>query len=117
MPGTLQAWVAVAAATWFSAGRRNDLESRCHVGRILDKEKLAMTRTPSPTRETRVLPRRSKRHLPQFAYPCCCNPLMMLMSGMKSAMTIVPTINARKTIMIGSSNDVRAATELSTSSS
>ena len=48
---------------------------------------------------------------------CCCNPLMMLISGMNSAMTIVPTTNARKTIIIGSSIEVSAATELSTSSS
>ena len=46
-----------------------------------------------------------------------CRPLMMLMSGMNKAMTIVPTINARNTIMIGSSIEVRPATELSTSSS
>ena len=48
---------------------------------------------------------------------CCCKPLMMLMSGVKSASTIVPTITARNTIIMGSSIDVRAATALSTSSS
>ena len=42
---------------------------------------------------------------------------MMLMSGVKRASTIVPTITARNTIMIGSSMEVRAATALSTSSS
>ena len=39
---------------------------------------------------------------------------MMLMSGVKRASTIVPTINARNTIMMGSSIDVSAATALST---
>ena len=42
---------------------------------------------------------------------------MILISGRKSAMTIVPTMNARMTIMIGSSSDVRLSTALSTSSS
>jgi hypothetical protein len=41
----------------------------------------------------------------------------MLISGVKRASTIVPTISARNTIMMGSSIDVRAATALSTSSS
>ncbi len=41
----------------------------------------------------------------------------MLIRGIKSAITIVPTINARKTIMIGSNSEVRPSTALSTSSS
>ena len=52
-----------------------------------------------------------------LAHVCCCRPLMMLINGMNKAMTIVPTTTARKTIMIGSSMEVSAATELSTSSS
>ncbi len=47
----------------------------------------------------------------------CCIPEMMLMSGMKRAITIVPTTTARKTIITGSSMEVRPATALSTSSS
>ena len=43
--------------------------------------------------------------------------LMMLISGRKRAMTIVPTIKARNTIMIGSRSEVRLSTALSTSSS
>src|SRR5579864_3948293 len=39
------------------------------------------------------------------------------MSGRNIAMTMLPTITARNTIMIGSSRDVMAATALSTSSS
>ena len=42
---------------------------------------------------------------------------MIAISGRNSAMTIVPTINARNTIMIGSKSDVSADTALSTSSS
>jgi len=48
---------------------------------------------------------------------CCCKPWMMAMSGMNNAITIVPTMTARKTIMIGSSAAVIPATALSTSSS
>ena len=48
---------------------------------------------------------------------CCCKPWMMLIRGVNSASTIVPTMTARKTIMIGSSAAVMPATALSTSSS
>jgi hypothetical protein len=37
--------------------------------------------------------------------------------GRNMAMTMLPTMTARKTIMIGSSSEVMAATALSTSSS
>ena len=57
------------------------------------------------------------RHFGEAVHVCCCKPVMMLMSGVKRASTIVPTITARNTIMIGSSIEVRAATALSTSSS
>ena len=46
-----------------------------------------------------------------------CMPVMMLISGRKRAMTIVPTTTARKTIITGSSREVRPVTALSTSSS
>jgi hypothetical protein len=42
---------------------------------------------------------------------------MRVMSGRNKAMTMLPTTTARKTIMIGSSNEVMADTALSTSSS
>lgn len=44
-------------------------------------------------------------------------PSINLISGRKSAMTMLPTMIARKTIMIGSRREVIAATALSTSSS
>src|SRR5207249_7312658 len=54
---------------------------------------------------------------PEARHVCCCKPVMMLMSGVKRASTIVPTTTARNTIMMGSSAEVRPATALSTSSS
>ena len=42
---------------------------------------------------------------------------MTLMSGKNIAMTMLPTMTARNTIMIGSSSEVMAETALSTSSS
>src|SRR5207248_11436505 len=56
-------------------------------------------------------------HFGEAGHVCCSRPVMMLMSGVKRASTIVPTITARNTIMMGSSAEVRAITALSTSSS
>jgi hypothetical protein len=42
---------------------------------------------------------------------------IMAISGKNMAITMLPTITARKTIMMGSRSEVMAATELSTSSS
>ena len=57
------------------------------------------------------------RHFGEAVHVCCCKPVMILMSGVNRASTIVPTITARNTIMSGSSMEVRATTALSTSSS
>ena len=49
--------------------------------------------------------------------PASPTRFMRSMSGRNMAITMLPTITARKTIMIGSSREVMAATALSTSSS
>src|SRR6266536_3866083 len=54
-------WVAHASRVLVSAWRRNNLskDSQLTVD-FMHPEKFAMARTPSPTRETRVLPRRAR---------------------------------------------------------
>ena len=49
--------------------------------------------------------------------PSLLRPSMRAIRGKNRAMTMLPTMTARKTIMIGSNSEVMAATALSTSSS
>src|SRR5262249_41992692 len=72
------------------------------------------------TRESGGGPGLQWRQKTRYSLPPLLSPPTLFMSAIRGrniAMTMLPTITARNTIMMGSSNEVMAATALSTSSS
>ena len=93
--------------------------SKMHWAGLASRSKARAKHTHS-TRRSAATPTRIAR--PAYSSPFLPPPVsptrfMSSIRGMNMAMTMLPTMTARKTIMIGSSSDVIAATALSTSSS